>query len=116
MGVYRSIGRGKALPMTMLGEPMTASEAERLGMIWRVIDDEKLIDEALKTATKLGSNSAAAMVASRNLLDNAPTSTFEEQIEHERRNQEILFDRPDAPYKENNRRFREAAAKRQARL
>jgi 2-(1,2-epoxy-1,2-dihydrophenyl)acetyl-CoA isomerase len=39
--------------LAMLGEPLSAEQAERWGLIWKVVDDEKLSDEAASLARGL---------------------------------------------------------------
>jgi 2-(1,2-epoxy-1,2-dihydrophenyl)acetyl-CoA isomerase len=49
----RIIGRQKASALMMLGEKVSAEEAERIGMIYRVVPDESFADEAFAIAEKL---------------------------------------------------------------
>lgn len=49
----RIIGRSKASALMMLGDKVTAEEAERIGMIYRVVNDELFDDEIKKTCNKL---------------------------------------------------------------
>ncbi len=47
------IGFGKASALMMLGDKVNATDAEQMGMIYKVVDDEKLFETALATATTL---------------------------------------------------------------
>ena len=49
----RIIGRSKASALMMLGDKVTAEEAERIGMIYKVVEDELFDDEINKTCLKL---------------------------------------------------------------
>ncbi|WP_298216053.1 enoyl-CoA hydratase/isomerase family protein [Acidocella sp.] len=51
--LHEIVGRPKAKEMSMLGEPISAEEAHRLGIALRVVPHEKLIDEAMQFAEKL---------------------------------------------------------------
>jgi 2-(1,2-epoxy-1,2-dihydrophenyl)acetyl-CoA isomerase len=110
--VARSLGRGKALPLALLGDSLPAADAERMGMVWQVVDDASLLPSALSIARRLASHTAAALVETRNLIDHATKATFQEQVELERRAQRWLFDRPDAPFKKGRARFEESAIRR----
>ena len=54
----RRLPRGKALPLALLGDPLSAQEAERLGMIWSVVPDGAMVDEAVSVAERLASRPA----------------------------------------------------------
>ena len=51
--LLRMVGQIKALEMVLLGSSMTAQEGERLGLIYKVVDQDKLMDECLKLADEL---------------------------------------------------------------
>lgn len=59
--VSRSIGRKKALEMLFFGELIPAAEAERMGLINRVVADEELEEETRKWAATLAAKSPVAM-------------------------------------------------------
>lgn len=46
----RTVGHARSLALTLLGEPVSADEAERLGLIWRAVDDDALAGEAERAA------------------------------------------------------------------
>ena len=49
----RIVGRSKAMALAMLGDKVTAEDAERIGMIYKVVNDELFDDEIKKTCLKL---------------------------------------------------------------
>jgi enoyl-CoA hydratase/carnithine racemase len=59
--IVRSIGRKKALELMMTGERLPAREAERIGLVNRVVPADKLEEETMALASKLASKSPAAM-------------------------------------------------------
>jgi enoyl-CoA hydratase len=59
----RLLPRGKALQMLMTGDPLTAAEAYRLGMVNEVHPQTELMDAALRIADKIASNSPTAVQA-----------------------------------------------------
>ena len=57
----RILPRGKALELILTGEPVDATEAHRIGLVERVVDQPKLIDEARKIATAIASRGPVAV-------------------------------------------------------
>ena len=57
----RLVGDARARGMAMLGEPVSATQAEAWGMVWRVVPDSELDDEALRLATRLAALPTEAM-------------------------------------------------------
>jgi enoyl-CoA hydratase len=62
----RLVGRGRALELMLLGTPITAAEAERIGLVNRVVPADRLQDDARGLATSLA---ARAPLAMRAILD-----------------------------------------------
>jgi enoyl-CoA hydratase/carnithine racemase len=59
--IVRSVGRKKALELMLTGERISAREAERIGLVTRVVAPERLEEETLALAAMLASKSPAAM-------------------------------------------------------
>lgn len=72
----RLIGRARALGYAMSGDKIPAEEAERLGLIWRCIDDAALTDEAQQLAQRLAAMPARALAETRRVLDASSTLDF----------------------------------------
>ena len=72
----RLVGRARALGLAMLGEKLPAEEAQRIGLIWQVVDDAALMDSALALANRLAAMSVKALVETRRALDAAAPMDF----------------------------------------
>ena len=81
----RLIGRARALGWAMTGDKMSAEEAERIGMIWRCVDDAALADEAQRLAARLGAMPVAALAQTRRVLDDCTTLGFDDALQFEGR-------------------------------
>ncbi len=79
----RLIGWQKASAVMMLGEKISATEAERIGMIYKIFPDELFSDEALKIANTLSQMPTKGLACTKQLLNLSFTSTFEEQLHDE---------------------------------
>ena len=65
------IGKSKAMDMILTGRMMNADEAERSGLVSRVIEDDNLIEEALSMATTIASYGKASVMMARETVDRA---------------------------------------------
>jgi 2-(1,2-epoxy-1,2-dihydrophenyl)acetyl-CoA isomerase len=65
----RMIGRAKALGWAITGDKMPAAEAERLGLIWQVVDDAELMPSALALANRLAGMPLKAIAETRRVID-----------------------------------------------
>jgi 2-(1,2-epoxy-1,2-dihydrophenyl)acetyl-CoA isomerase len=72
----RLVGRARALGLAMLGEKLPAEEAQRMGLIWQVVDDAALMDSALALANRLAAMPAKALAETRRALDAAMPMDF----------------------------------------
>lgn len=72
----RLVGRARALGLAMLGEKLPAEEAQRIGLIWQVVDDAALMGSALALANRLAAMPAKALVETRRALDAAAPMDF----------------------------------------
>ena len=84
------VGDARARALAMLGTSLTAEEAERVGMIWQVIDDAALMDEAGKLARRLASGPTLSYAAIKHAIDAAATNTLDQQLDLERDSQKRL--------------------------
>ena len=65
------IGKSKAMDMILTGRMMNADEAERSGLVSRVIEDDNLIEEALSMASTIASYGKASIMMARETVDRA---------------------------------------------
>ena len=79
----RLVGRAKALELALLGDKLKAADAERLGLISRVLPDAELMEAALATAQKLAAMPTRALVETRIAMDEALKFDFETALKRE---------------------------------
>jgi enoyl-CoA hydratase len=87
----RFVGKSKAMEMVLTGRMMDAAEAERSGLVSRVVPAASLVEEALKTAALIASLSASAVYAAKESVNRAYETTLGEGIRFERRIFHSLF-------------------------
>ena len=76
----RLVGRARAIGLAMSGDKLPAEEAERIGLIWRAVDDASLMDEAMKLATRLAAMPSRALAETRRAIDTSMTMEFGEAL------------------------------------
>jgi enoyl-CoA hydratase len=81
----RFVGKAKAMDMILTARHMDAAEAERIGLVSRVVPAEKLMEEALKVAEKIASMSRPAVMLAKEAINTAYETTLREGIHFERR-------------------------------
>lgn len=81
----RFIGKSKAMDMILTGRTMDAAEAERSGLVARVVSPEKLLDEALAAAEKIASYSQPIVMMAKETVNRAQETTLAEGVRFERR-------------------------------
>lgn len=86
----RAIGKAKAMEMCLTGRMMDAEEAERSGLVARVVPHDELLDETLKTAEKIASQAPMAAMVNKEMVNAAFETTLEQGVVHERRLFQIL--------------------------
>jgi len=92
--LQRLIGRARSLGMAMLGDRISAEQAEEWGMIWKCVDDDALMDEAMKIAKQLRDGPTKTFKEVRQAFAHAENATMAEQLEYERQIQLVLTDKP----------------------
>lgn len=83
----RIVGWSKATELMLLGGMVNAREAERLGMVTRVVADEKLPEVATELAQRIAAGPTAAYERIKALLQTSVISTLDEQLQREARMQ-----------------------------
>ena len=79
----RLIGWQKASALMMLGDKVTATDAERFGMLYKVFPDEIFNDEATKIAVTLAAMPTEGLAYTKKLLSLSFSNTFEDQLQDE---------------------------------
>jgi 2-(1,2-epoxy-1,2-dihydrophenyl)acetyl-CoA isomerase len=80
----RHVGRARAAALAMLGDKLPADQAESWGLIWRTVDDDKLMDEATKLGRHLATQPTKALGLIKKALAAAETNTLDQQLDLER--------------------------------
>jgi len=91
----RFVGKSKSMEMNLTGRFMDAGEAERSGLVSRIIPADELIDEALATASKIAEKGAIAAMATKEAVNRAYETTLAEGVRFERRLFHALFSTAD---------------------
>jgi enoyl-CoA hydratase len=87
----RFVGKAKAMDMILTGRTMDAAEAERSGLVSRVVPADKLLDEALAVAKRIASLSRPAVMIAKEAINRAYETTLSEGVRFERRVFHSLF-------------------------
>lgn len=87
----RFVGKSKAMEMCLTGRMMDAEEAERCGLVSRIVPAADLVDEAIKTAGKIADLSLPATMMAKDCVNRAFETTLTEGVRYERRLFQSLF-------------------------
>jgi enoyl-CoA hydratase len=87
----RAVSKSKAMDMVLTGRMMNADEAERAGLVSRVVAADKLEEEALAAALIIAGMSLPSVMAAKEAVNRAYESTLAEGVLFERRNFHALF-------------------------
>ena len=87
----RAVGKAKAMDLVLTGRMMDASEAERAGLVSRVVALDKLMDEALGAALMICDYSQMAVMAAKESINRAFEGSLNDGIVFERRLFHALF-------------------------
>ena len=81
----RIVGKSKAMDMCLTGRMMDAAEAERSGLVSRVVPVDDLLDEAIKAAEQIAALSMPIVMIAKESVNRAYETTLAEGIRFERR-------------------------------
>ena len=87
----RAVGKAKAMDMVLTGRMMDAAEAERAGLVSRVVPLDKLMDEALAAALMVCAYSQIATMAAKESVNRAFEGSLADGVHFERRLFHALF-------------------------
>jgi len=87
----RFVGKSKAMEMVLTGRMMDAEEAERAGLVSRVVPVDDLVEDALKTARKIADLSLPSVMIAKECVNKAYETTLREGVMFERRVFHSLF-------------------------
>ncbi len=87
----RLVGKAKSMDMHLTGRFMDATEAERSGLVSRIVPVEDLLSEAMTAARKIAQKSALAVLAAKEAVNRAQETSLREGLMFERRLFHALF-------------------------
>ena len=87
----RFVGKSKSMEMHLTGRFMDAEEAERSGLVSRVVPAKKLLEDAMATAAKIAEKSTLTSVAIKEAVNRSYETTLREGVLFERRLFHALF-------------------------
>lgn len=80
----RTAGRARAMGLALLGDKMSAEQAQQWGMIWQVVDDAELADTSLTLARHLATQPTYGLGLIKQALLASETHTLDQQLDMER--------------------------------
>ena len=91
----RLVGTARARALMMLAEPLPAETAAEWGMIWQVVDDDRLMPEAQALTARLASGATVALGLIKQALDESGDNDLADQLDLERDLQIEAAETPD---------------------
>lgn len=86
----RLVGTARAMGLAMLGDKLPAEDAERIGLIWKCVDDDKLMDEARALAKQLAAAPTKGLAAIKRNIHASSGNSLDQQLDLERDTQRAL--------------------------
>lgn len=83
------LGEARAKGLALTGEPLPAERAEQWGLIWKMVEDDTLMEEARAMAGTLATGPTRGLGLTKLSIQAAATNGFSEQLDHERDTQRI---------------------------
>ncbi|MFY9628309.1 MAG: enoyl-CoA hydratase [Methylocystis sp.] len=87
----RAVGKAKAMELCLTGRFMGAEEAERAGLVSRIVPAQDLVADAIKTAQAIAAMSLPAVLTAKDAINRAFETTLAEGVKFERRAFYALF-------------------------
>ncbi len=81
----RLVGRARAIGLAMTGDKLGAEEAERIGLVWRCVEDAALVETALALARRLATMPSRALAETRRAIDDAMAMNYADALGFEGR-------------------------------
>jgi len=81
----RAVGKAKAMDMVLTARNMDAAEAEKCGLVSRVVAADKLMEEAMKAAERIAALSLPVVMMAKECVNRAFETTLAEGVRFERR-------------------------------
>ncbi len=87
----RFVGKSKSMEMNLTGRFMDAEEAERSGLVSRIVPADDLVEDAIATASKIADKGRISVMATKEAVNRAYETTLSEGVLFERRSFHALF-------------------------
>ncbi len=78
------LGHARALGIALLGDRISAEQAEQWGLIWKCVDDDQLLQETRRVAAHLATQPTLGLAMSKRAINASYTNTLDQQLELER--------------------------------
>ncbi len=85
----RAVGRARAMGLALLGDKVSAEQAERWGMIWQMLEDDELQERALVLAKHLATQPTQGLALIKRAINASATNTLDQQLELEKELQTV---------------------------
>lgn len=89
--LQRAMGVARARALALTGEPLTGEKAAEWGLVWKCVEDERLMAEAMDAAQRLAAGAPLAMATIKKQLEQAWTADLPAMLEQEARDQARAF-------------------------
>lgn len=83
----RHLGEARAKALALTAEPLSAEDAANWGLIWKAVDDDKLMDEAIKLVETFAKGPTNAYALTKKAIHEASTNSLDAQLDAERKYQ-----------------------------
>jgi len=87
----RAIGKARAMDLILTGRTIGAVEAERIGLVSRVVAPDRTLDEAIELAKRIAAQAPVAVLAAKEAIKQADELPLSAGLQHERRAFFLLF-------------------------
>jgi enoyl-CoA hydratase len=87
----RAIGKARAMDLILTGRTIGAVEAERIGLVSRVVAPDSTLDEAIELAKRIAAQAPVAVLAAKEAIKQADELPLSAGLQHERRAFFLLF-------------------------
>ncbi len=85
----RLVGRARAMGLALLGDKLTAEQAEQIGLIWKAVDDDTLAEEARRLASHLATQPTKGLALIKRAINASIENSLNDQLDLERDSQRI---------------------------
>ena len=82
--LVRALGLPRAKALALLGDKLSAEQAQNWGMIWQCVDDENLMDETMTLALHLATQPTKGLAKIKELMNNSFSTPMHQQLELEK--------------------------------